>query len=56
MKKEIERQQVLLNNPSRRRGSRKQQGNDDKNDAELLRHYSGGVCFEDQGKTESPEK
>jgi len=45
MKEEIERQQVLLNNPSRRRAIQKQQGNDDKTMEELLRIIPEAFVF-----------
>jgi len=56
MKEEIERQQVLLNNPSRRRAIQKQQCNDDKTMQELLRIIPEAFVFEDQGKDGESEK
>src|SRR5258708_11338564 len=56
MKEEIERQKVLLNNPSRRRAIQKQQGNDDKTMEELLRIIPEAFVFEDQGKNGESEK
>ncbi len=56
MKEEIERQQVLLNNPSRRRAIQKQQGNDDKTMEELLHIIPEAFVFEDQGKDGESEK
>jgi len=56
MKEEIERQQVLLNNPSRRHSIQKQQGNDDKTMEELLHIISEAFVFEDQGEDGESEK
>jgi hypothetical protein len=56
IKEEIERQQVLLNNPSRRRAIQKQQGHDDKTIEELLRIIPDAFVFEDQGKDGESER
>ena len=56
MKEENDRQQVLLNNPSRRHAIEKQQGNDDKTMEELLRIIPEAFVFEDQGKDGDSER